>query len=293
MGAPGPRSWAACLAALVAVAGCGGAEPPAGPRPRALSRQTIASAVDGLSGLAIDGRGVPIAVAERGTALVALEASPRTIALEGVPSGLDTESIAWLGGARFALGTESMDTRRDGDPIFVVEVEGARARVVDRIELPYAVLGVTAEENRGIEGLCFVPGPDVLVAAMENVVVERGARHAPLGVRRGGGAWARALVALSSETGKLSALSCRANDAAIEVFAIERHYGVMRVLSFELPSTPDARVTPRVALDLAGLLDGDPNLEGLALEGETLLLVTDNHHGRRTGPSELVRARLP
>ncbi len=275
------------------VAACG-STPPAGPRPTRVHRARLETSVDGLSGLTVDGDGELIAIAERGTVLVRIVgATARTIRLEGVPDGVDTESIAWLGGDRFAVGTESMDESRRADLVLVVERHGDRARVVDRLELPYDLMGIDAEENRGIEGLCFVPDEDggVMVAAMENVVERGGRRFTPLGVRRGG-RWRRVLARLGSETGKLSALDCRRDGEALDVLAIERHYGVMRVVRFSLRDA-DAEVTPRVVYDLAGQLEGDPNLEGLARQGDALVLVVDNHHGRRTGPNETLRLPLP
>ncbi|MEZ4340453.1 MAG: esterase-like activity of phytase family protein [Sandaracinaceae bacterium] len=262
-----------------------------------MDRARIETDVDGLSGLTMDGEGHAIAVAERGTALVAIEDRAVRIPLEGVPAGIDTESIAWLGEDRFALGTESMDESRHADLVLVVERANGRARVVDRIELPYSLLGITAEENRGIEGLCFVADGGVLLAAMENVVERGGQRFAPLGIRRGDRWTGRALVRLTSETGKLSALDCRRDGDAIDVLAIERHYGVMRVLRFALREGDtcegDIELTPRVIYDLAGQLDGDPNLEGLVRDGDELVLIVDNHHGRRTGPNEVLRLPLP
>lgn len=275
------------------VAACSAA--PAGPRPARVDRAPIDVAIDGLSGLAIDGDGVPIAVAEGGEALVAIgPRGARAIPLVGVPDGVETESIAWLGGDRFALGTESMDVGRTADAILIVERGPERARVVDRVALPYSVLGVRGEENHGIEGLCFAPGErgGTLIAAMENVASRDGARWAPLGVREGDGAFRRVLLRLGSETGKISALDCRRRGDAIDVIAIERHFGVMRIVQFDLRAGVD-RVTPRVVYDLAGRLEGDPNLEGIARAGDELLLVVDNHYGTRQGPNELVRVPLP
>lgn len=284
----------AFIAASTLVA-CGSGAP-TGPRPSRIERAPIAGLrIDGLSGLALDGDGVPIAVPERGAALVELgPRGARAIPLDGVPGGVETESIAWLGGERFALGTESMDVERTADAILIVERGPARARVVEHVTLPYSILGVRAEENHGIEGLCFAPGEGggTLIAAMENVVSRGGARWAPLGVREGDGAFRRVLARLGSETGKLSALDCRRRGDAIEVLAIERHFGVMRIVRFDLPPSAD-RVTPRVVYDLAGRLEGDPNLEGIARAGDELLLLVDNHYGTRQGPNELVRVPLP
>lgn len=287
----GGTGWAWLLVAC----GCGSTEPPPGPPPTRLQQQEIATSVDGLSGLTTDGDGVRWSIAERERALVTIpaEGPPRRVPLRGVPDGLDTESIAWVEGARFAVGTESMDEDRTSDLVLVVELGADEARVVGRLEVPYAMLGIEAEENRGVEGIAFVPGvstnewPGTLIVAMENVVERGGRRYAPLGVYADG-RWRRALVALSTDTGKIAALDARAVDGGIEVRAIERHYGVMRVLGFTLGPSAET-ITPTLVVDLAGRVRGDANLEGLTRVGDELWLIADNHHGRRTGPNLLVR----
>jgi hypothetical protein len=68
----------------------------------------------------------------------------------------------------------------------------------------------------------------------------------------------------------------------------------MRVVRFSIGvGSPSTRIRPRLVADLAGALDGDPNLEGLAIDGEdlVLVLVVDNHYGERSGPNELVVLR--
>src|SRR5689334_13842554 len=75
----------------------------------------------GLSDLArADGR--YLAIAERQRALVPLaldDGAPRmagaAIPLDGVPEGEETEALAWLGGARFAIGTETQEEGRASD----------------------------------------------------------------------------------------------------------------------------------------------------------------------------------
>jgi hypothetical protein len=248
--------------------------------------------VDGLSGLTTAGDGTLWAVAESTRALVALVpgAAARIVDLEGVPDGLDTESIAWIDGSRFALGTESMDETRAADLVLFVDVGADRARVIDTIELPYAALAVAPQENRGIEGLCHAGG--VLVAAMENVIEGDGSpprRFAPLALRVRG-EWTVTRAALTTETGKLSGLVCRSRSGVVEVLAIERHYEVMRVLRYAVEPGDDV-IEAVVARDLRGRLDGDPNLEGITVDAAGgVVLVVDNHYGERTGPNELVRA---
>jgi len=266
--------------------------------PVPVTRTELAVSQDGLSGLTVDGDGVLWMVPERARALIAMDGDElRVVPMRDVElaDGVDTESITWLGGDRFALGTESDDTSRRGDPILVVERQGEGVVERERIDLPYDRLGVTAEDNHGIEGLCFAAGDEplggVLVAALENVVERDGSRLAPLG-RYAGGQWTRVEVELTTDTGKISALSCRREGDAIEVLAIERHFAVMQVLRFTLRDDT-RRVRPRVVLDLSGSLRDDPNIEGLVEVDGTLRMIVDNHYGRRTGPNELVRAQLP
>lgn len=269
--------------ALLLSTGCRPAAAP--PRARAVERIPLdLEGVGGLSGLAFDPAGGLWAVPERDRRLVRIEGRrTRTIPLEGVPEGTDTESLAWLGPGRIALGTETQEEGRSADRILIAEV-GDTARVVDAIELPYALLGIPAETNRGIEGLCVAGGS--LVAALETVDDSGGVRRAVIASRpTSGGDWVVRRVRLTSETGKLSGLECRARSGAIQVLAVERHYEVMRIVTFTLGRDEVARVW----MDLAGALHDDPNLEGITARDGEVLLVTDNDAGGRSGPSELIR----
>jgi hypothetical protein len=249
------------------------------------------SVPDGLSGLTRDGDGVLWASPETNRHLVAIRQrhTATMVPLEGMPEGLDLESIEWMDGHRFLGGTESMDTSRTSDPLVVIEV-GGTARVVSQIPIPYAALGIVAEENHGIESLCYANGH--AVAIFENVLDEDG-RVAPIAlVTVEPFAVVSHRLALTTETGKIAGLACRARGSSIDAFAIERHYEVMRVVRFSIGvGSPSTRIRPRLVADLAGALDGDPNLEGLAIDGEDLVLVVDNHYGERSGPNELVVLR--
>jgi hypothetical protein len=247
------------------------------------------SVPDGLSGLTRDGDGVLWAAAETARSLVAIRnrRDSTVVPVIGVPEEIDLESIEWMDGHRFVAGTESMDTTRTGDPMVLIEIEGERARVMSQVLVPYSELGLVAEENHGIESLCWAH--DRVVVAFENVLQDEG-RIAPIAVvtLEPFAIDAHRLV-LTSETGKIAGLACRAAGDSIEAFAIERHYAVMRIVRFTVPRGGDSRrIRPRVVADLAGRLDGDPNLEGIAIDGPDLVLVVDNHYGRRTGPNELV-----
>ena len=247
-------------------------------------------APNGLSGLTRSGDGTLWAVAETDRQLVVLRGDrvERLVPLVGFPEELDAESIAWLGGDTFAVGTESNDENRNTDTIYVVGVDGTDARVVEERSFPYEHLAVRPAHNKGIEGICAVDG--LLVAGVEPTVTRDGARLTAVALRSSDGAWTNFEVALTSPTGKLSALACRRGGSGLEVFAVERHYEVMRILRFELALGGNPNVIePEVMLDLAGELEGDPNLEGLAIDGEDLVLINDNFYGERRGPNELLR----
>ncbi len=299
-----------CSALLVLTAAwpaCGGAEPAPTAAPAddhvadaepdlAPRRLELDLALDGLSGLTIDERGVLWAVAERSLKLAAFQSGAvlGVVPLEGFPEDADAESIAYLGEGRFAIGTESVDEERASDHVHLVTLEGrlpeATARVTGQVELPYSVLSVSPARNKGIEGLCAV-GDTVIAAVEPKLMREDGTCTTALA--RGelsDTRWTGHDVELTTETGKISALACRAGPAGIEVFAIERHYEVMRVLRFVVPDAPgDAPIVPEVVVDLAGALEGDPNLEGLALDGADFVMINDNHYGERTGPNEEFR----
>src|SRR5438477_398046 len=75
-----------------------------------------------------------------------------------------------------------------------------------------------------------------LVAASETVQTIDRRRYAPVGVMNEDGTALRAFrLRLTSPTGAISAMTCRASPGGIEALAIERHYGVGRLLRFTIP----------------------------------------------------------
>lgn len=76
--------------------------------------------------------------------------------------------------------------------------------------------------------------------------------------------------------------------------AIERHYGVARLLRFPLPAAPQPDpIQPTVAIDLAAVLGDVPNFEGIAWDGDDhALLISDNQMAIVTGPTVVARVRL-
>ncbi|MFW5739810.1 MAG: hypothetical protein ACOC1F_05530, partial [Myxococcota bacterium] len=83
-----------------------------------------------------------------------------------------------------------------------------------------------------------------------------------------------------STSGKLSALDCHLDDDEIEVVAIERHFGVARLLSFELePGSDETVVAPESVIDLAPFFERIPNMEGISAAREGIFIVTDRGDG--------------
>jgi hypothetical protein len=211
--------------------------------------------------------------------------------IAGVPAGLELESIAWLDASTLAIGTEA-DRPRGHDEVLIARLEGDGARVVARWTLPWSHWAFTAPPNAGIEGLCTTG--NFVVAAGEPVLGDGAARWAPVArMERSGleaGAWAPFRLRLTSRTGKLSSLDCRLDDSdEIEVYAIERHFGVGRILSFELPTEGDGdEVEATLVIDLAPLMPNLPNLEGISHRGEQLELLTDHDADDPVGDTETI-----
>ncbi|MBI5507632.1 MAG: esterase-like activity of phytase family protein [Deltaproteobacteria bacterium] len=257
--------------------------------------------VAGISGLTSAGDQTLWAVPERGRFLVPLRLFGSKLGLlrapvplEGVPAGLDTESIGWVEGDVFALGTESQVDRRQEDRVLLVRLEAGVARVFDAIPLPYEAFGVRPRANQGLEAICVVGNR--VVVGLESVGDARGLRVARLFIadlrqRR----WSPALLKLSTATGKLAALECRAEQDGILAIAIERHYGVAHLLRFHLQTAPAAEpIVPEVVANLAAIVPGVPNMEGLAFGGPgEILIAIDNDTSGTSGPNEVLVIRVP
>jgi hypothetical protein len=259
-----------------------------------ISRVVIPGA-RGVSDLALDGDHL-WAVPERTREVLQLDLAGRVVArypLEGVPAGLDTESMTVLADGRLAFGTESQEDGRDTDLVLFAERRDGRVVITSQVAMPYALLGYRPPANQGIEGLCRAGG--VIVAGIER----KGGpepRQAPIALYDLATArWTAATLPLTTQTGKVSALACAGppTNGRISLLAIERHYGVSRVLQGEVP-VAGGTGTSRVVLDLAPLFDDLPNLEGLAATPDTFYLVNDNDNGGFVrGDTALVRLPRP
>ena len=267
------------MALLLACAGCTKKEP-TGPG----HIITLDTDVRGLSGLTVDDHGAFWASGEDGDAVVRID--PETFgvtryAVAGGLAGTDLEAMAWVDGTRFVLGTETREKGRLRDVILDGRLDGGRFVVASVGHLDYARWHLAAPDNRGIEGICHVDG--VLVLATELAEMQRGRRWAPLGMfDPKTQTWAAHRVGLTTKTGKLAAIDCRIVDGAVEALAVERHYGVSRLLRFSIPQGPEGQwIEPSVATDLSELISPLPNFEGLVwMKDGSAVVVTDNKHRR-------------
>lgn len=263
----------------------------------ALQRVDLGTGHRGLSGLTRGERGRLWAVSERGGWLLGFAPDGHdqvSFHIRGVTGDFDLESLAWLGGDRFAVGTEGHADGRASDAILVVEIAGAAAYITDRIALDYGRLAIAAKGNQGIEGLCAVEG--VLLGAFETPVIEGGHRAARIArIVAADESWIALSVSLTSETGKISALDCRRRGAGLEVLAVERHFEVARILHFVVPDdlAEGAVLRPRIAADLNGVRRASDNPEGIVwIDDRTAYLILDNNFGSDVGPTELLRVSI-
>ena len=275
------------MSLLLACAGCPKEEPTGPGRIVTLDTEVV-----GLSGLTVDEHGAFWAPGEDGAAVVRIAPDAFGVTryqVSGGSAGTDLEAMAWVDGTRFVLGTETQKKGRLHDTVLDGRLDRGRFAVASVGSLDYARWNLTAPDNRGIEGICHVDG--VWVLATELVERQRGRRWAPLGMfDPKTQSWTAHRVELSSKTGKLAALDCRKVDGAIEALAVERHYGVSRLLRFEVPRGSEGRVIePTVAADLSELVSPLPNFEGLVwMQDGSVVLVTDNQYrGSAPDPSRM------
>jgi hypothetical protein len=245
----------------------------------------LADAPPGVSDLTLDDKGTIWAIAERDRVVLELTTPIKKHSLDGVDAGLDTEAVTWLGDNHFALGIEA--THAPVAAIAFADLEGDHVVVKKTRTLTSAELGVEITTNHGIEALCG--RDDELLAATESVgKFGDGTRWAAL-VRVHGDELDVAKLHLTTDVGKISALTCKfSDDGTADVLAIERHYGVSRILHF-VAKRGDADITPEVVLDLAPVLHDSLNLEGIVrLPDGRIVTVNDNQGSSVSGPTELL-----
>jgi len=281
------------------------AAPP--PRPTAKASVTFIAIADatppGLSDLSPATDGDFWAVPERSRQLVRLAlrmpagvTSPEParvverLGLEGVDEGEDTEALAVLDATHWIFGTETGKTRHT-DLILVATRTAGGARVEAHRRVDYRPFHMEATPNHGIEALC-VAG-DQIVAGSESAGTDALGRFAPLWqlnasleVQRTG------RLRLTSAKGKLSALSCRHDDAGLHLVAVERHYEIIHLLEAVWPPDGEPR-PPELLADLVDGLGPHFNPEGVVdLGGDRYLLIADNDTGGVRGPTRLALVTL-
>lgn len=248
----------------------------------------LPTAPPGMSDLTIDDRGVLWSIAERDRTVLEIDVTkqpPLVTAhpLQGIADGVDTEAIAWLGNGTFAIGTEGAN----GPAAAVVsaELRGAALVATATRDLSSGQLGVLLTSNHGIEALCGRSGE--LLAVAETVGKDVDKRWAPL-VRIRGDEVKLAKLWLTTTTGKISAITCTlADDGTAQVTALERHFGVARLLSFKLDRS-QTEITPTVDLDLHPILHNAFNLEGITkLPDGRIVTINDNQSAKVSGPTQL------
>lgn len=246
----------------------------------------------GLSGLATDDSGGVWTVAERDAKAyrITLDAQDKptleTFTIEGIPPKLDLEAIAWLGGDRFALGTEG---KIDGvATALLAERRGPTFVINGAIALPATKLGIELPANHGAEGLCGYG--DTIIIAIEGAGTALGKRFAPIVRIVNGRIESVHRLWLTTKTGKLSALDCTIGpDGTAQMLAIERHFSVTKLLRFPLALGGTGDITPTEVLDLGPVLENRLNLEGIAtLRDGRVVAVIDNQWKQLQGPSVLL-----
>ncbi len=237
----------------------------------------------GVSDLTIDDHGTLWAIPERDRVVLEIpRPGSRVIshALVGVRDGIDTEAIAWIAPGRFALGTEGQTTAT-ASVLYAALLPDGKIGVTAE----YPLTGISLEPNKGAEGICGAPD-DVIVAIETVGTLPDGTRYAPLVRMHQGQQVGVDRLRLTSTTGKIAALACSSPG---DVYAIERHYGVSKLLHF---ADTGGEITPTIVQDLYPLHHGTLNLEGLArLPDGRFAFVNDNQSHTVEGPTELLVLR--
>ncbi len=231
-------------------------------------------------------KGTTYLVAERNQTLFrSTQDGFETLPIVGVPAGLDLEGLACINDT-FYISTEVDEDGRTSDLVLVAAISNGELHIQEKLSLAYPS-GMIADKNHGLEGLCIAG--DWLVAAAELIRESpRGVRQAPLLKVKLGSDVAPSLhwVNLTSSSGKLSGIDCRMSGEAVEVFAIERHFKIARILHFELGVSP---AESKTVLSLEALVQESENFEALLVDDQgTATLHNDNQYATITGPSEEV-----
>jgi uncharacterized protein YjiK len=250
---------------------------------------------DGLSGLTSDENMDLWTIQERRQHLLRMQSTPegfktQSLPIIGIPQEIDLEAITYLGEQTFALGSESEATERNDDKVYIVEINNDEAQVTKIISIPYHHWNTQPESNHGIEALCYAE--QQLIVGIEKVFEENGQRYAPLLLYSLQTAQAHPLrLKLTTTKGKISAMACRhlPQEERIEIFAIERHFGIGRILKFSIDKNLKIS-SVEIVYDFAPEIKDLPNIEGISFgrNGE-LYMISDNNFGRITGPTKVIK----
>jgi hypothetical protein len=216
----------------------------------------------------------------------------RPIPIDGVDADLDVEGLAFIDDQTLVFATEA-DYARDSEKVLFARFARSEVSVFRLVEFDYEAYGLIPARNRGLEGIC-VAG-DQIVAASEMVGEVGAHRWSPVAtydlVEE---AWTPYRVFATSDTGKLSGLTCERVDGELEVTAIERHFDLLHVVRFRLDGT-GGDVQAEVIGDLRpGFAETPPNFEGIEQAGPGVyFLITDNDWRGVRGPTEVIRWEEP
>lgn len=248
----------------------------------------------GSSDLALDDQGHLWSIAERDRVISDIVLTDKAVvthhSIVGVPDGVDTEAIAWLGGGKFAIGTEGQQ-QPSAAVLFGELAANGDITVHPALSFTNDELGLTMTKNHGVESLCG-RGDDLLVGIESWSTLPDGTRWSPILRLHAGAITGVAKLRLTSDRGKLSAMYCTfAPDGTADVIAIERHFGVSRILSFSVP-VGAKEITPKIAMDLWTVVRDryheKLNLEGIvALADGRWVMVNDNQGAEVDGPTKL------
>jgi len=281
--------------ALILLCACGGSKTVDNTKAAQLFDRVPIQTDNGLSGIAVDDHGVIWTESERDHSVFAITldgtrvASTTRYAVVGAPDAVDLEAIAWLGPGKLAFGTEGQADDRAQVVTASIDEPTHTIKVDRAIDLPRDQLGLEIKPNDGVEGLCGAGG--VVYAAIESTATDEHGRWAPVvRIELATGAVQVTHVALTSDKGKLSSLDCTIDrDGSADAILIERHFAITRFTRAHLPSPLPARIDPKVVLDLAPVLRGALNLEGIGvLRDGRVVAVVDNQYGGIQGPNELL-----
>lgn len=249
----------------------------------AIRVQALKTRVLGLSGLTEDADGYLWSMGEDATHVLRIDPQSFEVLefpIDGCPPETELEALAWIGGSRFVFGTETSRSGRTDDDLLYGEIDGGRFVITDSsASCDYGRWELTAPDNHGVEGLCFADG--VYLVATELIGSDGDTRWAPLGAYDPQtDKWTAHRLRLTSETGKLAALSCRLEGDELVALAVERHFGVTRLLEFRIPRISEGTwIDPKIAVDLAKLIEPLPNFEGIVWRDDgSVILLTDNQY---------------